>query len=65
MLKDPTAKIIKCESGLKENIYTVELDGENWRVGHSLVGLLRFPESDLKHQNANDERDWKLKQLLS
>jgi hypothetical protein len=59
MLKDPTAKIIKCESGLKENIYTVEL------YGHSLVGLLRFPESDLKHQNANDERDWKLKQLLS
>ena len=55
MLKDPTAKIIKCESGLKENIYIVELYG----------GLLRFPESSLIHQNANDERDWKLKQVLS
>jgi hypothetical protein len=27
-------------------------------------GVLRFPESDLIHQNPDDERDWKLKQLL-
>ena len=55
MLKDPTAKIIKCESGLKENIYIVELYG----------GLLRFPELALIHLNPDSERDWKLKQVLS
>ena len=27
-------------------------------------GVLRFPESALIHQNPDDERDWKLKQLL-
>jgi hypothetical protein len=39
---------------LKETIYMVELYG----------GVLRFPESALIHQNPDDERDWKLKQLL-
>jgi len=27
-------------------------------------GVLRFPESALKHINPDDERDWKLKELL-
>jgi len=27
-------------------------------------GVLRFPESALIHNNPDDERDWKLKQLL-
>ena len=55
-LKNPTAKVIgkSWQSGFKQPIYIVELYG----------GLLRFPESDLKHQNSDDERDWKLKQLL-
>ncbi len=50
----PTGRVIKNELGIKEPIYVVELYG----------GLLRFPESTLKHANSNDERDWKLKQLL-
>ena len=49
-----TAKVIKYELGIKEPIYIVELYG----------GLLRFPESVLKYQNSDDERDWKIKQLL-
>jgi len=54
LLKKPTGKIINSEFGLKEPIYTVELYGV----------LVRFPESDLIHQNQDDERDWKLKKLL-
>ena len=54
VVKNPTGKIIKSQFELKEVIYTVELYG----------GLLRFPESSLIHQNPDDERDWKLKQLL-
>ena len=51
---DRTGKIIKSEIGRKEPIYIVELYGSE----------LRFPESALIHQNPDDERDWKLKQLL-
>jgi hypothetical protein len=54
IVKNPSGKILKSQFGLKETIYIVELYG----------GLLRFPESDLIHQNPDDERDWKLKQLL-
>lgn len=54
MLKNPTGKIIHSEFAIKEPIYIVELYG----------GLLRFPESALIHQNPDDERDWKLRQLL-
>ena len=50
-----TGKIIDYESGLKEPVYIVESYSSN----------LRFPESALKHNNPDDERDWKLKQLLS
>jgi hypothetical protein len=53
-VKKPTGKIIHSEFGIKETIYVVKLYG----------GLLRFPESSLTHQNPDDERDWKLKQLL-
>ena len=49
-----TGKIIDYESGLKEPIYIVETYSSN----------LRFPESVLKHINEDDERDWKLKQVL-
>ena len=51
---DRTGKVIKSEIGRKEPIYIVELYG----------GELRFPESSLIYQNEEDERDWKLKQLL-
>ena len=54
IVKNPTGKVIKSQFGLKETVYIVELYG----------GLLRFPESALIHQNPDDERDWKLKQLL-
>ena len=54
LLKKPTGKIIHSEFGIKEPIYVVKLYG----------GLLRFPESSLTHQNPDDERDWKLKQIL-
>ena len=54
MLKKPIGKVIYFEFHQKEPIYIVELYG----------GLLRFPESSLVHQNSDDERDWKLKQLL-
>ena len=49
-----TGKIIDIEKGFKEPIYIIECYSTN----------LRFPESMLKHQNSDDERDWKLKQLL-
>jgi hypothetical protein len=49
-----TGKIIDYESELKEPIYIVETYSSN----------LRFPESALKHNNLDDERDWKLKQVL-
>jgi hypothetical protein len=49
-----TGKIIDYGSGLKEPVYIVETYSSN----------LRFPESALKHNNPDDERDWKLKQLL-
>ena len=51
---DRTGKIVNSEIGQKEPIYIVELYG----------GELRLPESSLIHQNSDDERDWKLKQLL-
>jgi hypothetical protein len=54
VIKKPTGKVIKSEFGLKERIYIIELYG----------GLLRFPESSLIHQNPDDERDWKLRQLV-
>ncbi len=54
IVKNPTGKIIHSEFGIKEPIYVVKLYG----------GLLRFPESSLTHQNPDDERDWKLKQIL-
>ena len=54
MLKKPTGKVIYSEFQQKEPIYIVELYG----------GLLRFPESALIHQNLDDEREWKLKQIL-
>jgi hypothetical protein len=54
MLKNPTGKVIHSEFSIKEPIYIVELYG----------GLLRFPESALIHQNLDDEREWKLKQIL-
>ena len=54
MLKKPTGKVIYSEFQQKEPIYIVELYG----------GLLRFPESALIHQNPDDEREWKLKQIL-
>lgn len=53
-LIDKTGKVVKSEIGRKEPIYIVELYGSE----------LRFPESYLIHQNPDDERDWKLKQLL-
>jgi len=55
-LKNPTTKVIglSWQSSTKQPIYIVKLYG----------GVLRFPESDLKHQNKDDEMDWKLKQLL-
>ena len=53
-LPSATGKVIKSEIGHKEPIYIVELYGSE----------LRFPESSLIHQNEEDERDWKLKQLL-
>jgi len=55
-LKNPTAKVIglSWQSSTKQPIYIVELYG----------GVLRLSESDLKHQNKDDEMDWKLKQLL-
>ena len=53
-LPSATGKVIKSEIGPKEPIYIVELYGSE----------LRFPESSLIHQNEEDERDWKLKQLL-
>jgi hypothetical protein len=49
-----TGKIVGHESGLKERIYIVETYSSN----------LRFPESALKHLDKDDERDWKLKQVL-
>jgi hypothetical protein len=49
-----TGKIINYEPGLKDPVYIVETYSSN----------LRFPESALKHNNPDDERDWKLKQLL-
>ena len=49
-----TGKIINYEIGLKEPVYTVEVYSSS----------LRFPESALKHIDKDDERDWKLKQLL-
>jgi len=49
-----TGKIIDYESGLKEPIYIVETYSSN----------LRFPESTLKHIDKDDERDWKIKQVL-
>ncbi len=49
-----SGKIINYEPGLKEPIYIVETYSSN----------LRFPESALIHNNPDDERDWKLKQLL-
>ena len=49
-----TGKVIESQFGLKETVYIVELYG----------GLFRFPESALIHQNPDDERDWKLKQVL-
>ena len=49
-----TGKIINYESGLKEPVYIVETYSSN----------LRFPKSALIHNNPDDERDWKLKQLL-
>lgn len=52
---DMTGKIVNSEVGLKEPVYIVELYGSE----------LRFPESALIHQNPDDERDWKLKQLLN
>ena len=51
---DRTGKIVNSEIGQKEPIYIVELYGSE----------LRLPESSLIHQNPDDERDWKLKQLL-
>ncbi len=51
-----TGKIIDYESGLKEPVYTVETYSSNH---------LRFPESALKHNNPDDERDWKIKQVLN
>jgi hypothetical protein len=52
---NPTGKVIKSEFGQKEPIYIVDL----------YAGLIRFPESALIHQNPEDERNWKLKQLLN
>jgi hypothetical protein len=49
-----TGKIIDYESGLKEPVYIVETYSSN----------LRFPESALKNNNPDDERDWKIKQVL-
>ena len=49
-----SGKIVGHESGLKEPIYIVETYSSN----------LRFPESALKHLDKDDERDWKLKQVL-
>jgi hypothetical protein len=49
-----SGKIIDYESGLKEPIYIVETYSSN----------LRFPESTLRHLNKDEERDWKLKQVL-
>ena len=54
VVKNPTGRVIKSEFILKKTIYMVELYG----------GVLRFPESALIHNNPDDERDWKLKQLL-
>jgi hypothetical protein len=50
-----TGKVVGMEKGSKEHIYIVECYSSN----------LRFPESILRHQNSDDERDWKLKQLLN
>jgi hypothetical protein len=50
-----TGRIVGHESGLKEPVYIVETYSNN----------LRFPESALKHIDNDDERDWKLKQLLN
>ena len=49
-----TGKVIDYEIGIKGPIYIVECYSSN----------LRFPESHLKYENFEDERDWKLKQLL-
>ena len=48
-----TGKVIDYEIGVKGLIYIVETYSSN----------LRFPESALKHNNPDDERDWKLKQI--
>jgi len=49
-----TGKVIDYEVGVKEPIY----------IGECYSSNLRFTESSLKHNNPDDERDWKLKQLL-
>ena len=61
---DTVGKIVDIDLDWNGPIYKVELYKLEGSFYKYKLGCLRFPESSLKHQSPDDERNWKLRQIL-